>query len=735
MPWKNEVDRLVNRCILDAVKGGEQESERARAAVTDLLALAPNRVETHFHLGTADEVLGEGAAQLPASEGPATRWRFLGRLDSCARRGDRDRVRAMMEDPAFEASLATAEGRVALRAVGRLLLRDGEDERAFGYYLKHLKAVDDEGSRRDADFLLEEALRRAERYERGERNEDLALERLQRAARFAEEGGLDARSGAKVDRKVGRLHQLAGRWDEAVACYRRALKHLPVDDPYRSVLVGDLALSTLGVRGTLDLLPQAEREGRDEARQLLEEGLSEGEGRSYNAIYTLGVLHYESGAYEAAARCFAEADQLMRENRAKARIVHARSRFFLGHCLLEQGVEGEELETACRYIRKDAGPSSLDPEQKDPVFARLDEVAPDSRPRGRGEGRGDDRGESRRDGRGEDRDSEGGRGRGRGRRGRGRRDESADAPAPAAATTGGPLADARRLLEQEDPSEEDLHEALHLVDQVFKARPDFDSWFDAYRTRLEALVALNEREEALRTYERFRSKLYQRAVYDRIESLLVNPEGPVASLMDEVAYHRELVDLYEVMPGRDEKFVEHCIACAENCLERGEAADVLCALNMLQEAAHRDADEVGELLERARKAAKAKGVVAAPSAENCSAKLKAIDAPVNILVVGGDEGRKPHARSFDEAARRLGLDGSWIFTGSVPPNKSLEEIDEAAEEASAILLHDRVDAELRAEVHKIGEDLDILVREMPWVGVRGVQEELCRTVDLLLGDE
>lgn len=718
MPWKNEIDRLVNRCILDAVKGGPPESERARQAVSDLLALAPDRDESHFHLGTADEVLGEAAAALPASAGNAARWRFLGRLDSCARRGDRERVRAMMDDPAFEASLPTPEGRVALRAVGRMLLRDGEDERAFELYTRHLQAVDDEGSRRDADFLLEEALRRAERYERGERNEEDALARLERVGRFANEAGLEPRSGAKVDRKVGRLHQLAGRWPQAVACYRRALEHLPVDDPYRSVLVGDLALSTLGVRGTLDLLPSAERPGRDEARTLLEEGLKEGEGRSYNAIYALGVLYYETGAYEAAARCFQEADHLMRENRAKARIVHARARFFLARCQLEQGVEGEELEAACRAIRKDAGPANLDAEHKDPAFALVDELVPaEARPRARDA----------------ERDAPGGRGRGRrGRRGR----EEAPAPAAApAATGGGPLAQARRLIEQEDPSEEDLHEALHLVDQVFKARPDFDAWFDAYRTRLEALVALNERDEALRTYERFRAKLYQREAYDRIEALLTSAEGPVATLLDEGALHRELVDLYEVMPGRDELFVEHCVACAEHCLERAGEGDALCALNMLTEAGRRDPDAGRDLLERARAAAAAAGLTEPSSAEDLARRLGEIDAPVNILVVGGDEGRRPHAHRFEETVRRLGLQGSWIFTGAMPPARSLEEIDGAAETASAILLHDRLDPDLREEVHKIGADLDVLVRELPWTGAGGVEGEVRRTLDLLLGAE
>src|SRR5262245_56643803 len=256
MPWKNEIDRIVHQTLLDAARGEAEEAERASRAVLDLIALSPARAESHFHIGTVEELLPQAASSLPASDGAASRWRYLGRLDAASRRSNTDRVRELMADPGFEASILTSEGRVALRAVGRMLLRDGEEERAFELYRRHLAVVNEEGSKRDAEFLLEDALRRADRDEEEGRN---VTEHLDRSASFAEAAGLDPRARAKVDRKLGRLHQLAGSWSDAEACYRRALDRLPADDPYRSVLVGDLALSILGVRGTLDLLPATER--------------------------------------------------------------------------------------------------------------------------------------------------------------------------------------------------------------------------------------------------------------------------------------------------------------------------------------------------------------------------------------------------------------------------------------------------------------------------------------------
>ena len=383
MPWKNEIDRLVSHCVVDAAKeGGDRET--ALQAIKDLIALSPNRGETWFHIGTAREILGDGAASLPEPTTPdGVRWQMLGRLDSASRRGGRERVQELMAAPEFEETIPTPLGRVALRSVGRMLLRDGEEERAFALYVKHLAAVPEEGSRRDAEFLLEEALRRADRDD-GEEEGGGALSNLDRAARFVTDAGLDARAGAKVDRKLGRVHQLGQRWTDAVACYRRALEHLPKDDPYRSVLVGDLALATLGVRGTLDLLPTKDRPGAAEAEVLLKAEENQGQGRSYNALYTLGMLAYERGDYAAASAAFREADALMRENRAKARIVHARSRFFLGHCLVALGAQGPDLEEAAKWIGKEASSVSLDPALKEPVFQSLLAVMPDARLPGHG---------------------------------------------------------------------------------------------------------------------------------------------------------------------------------------------------------------------------------------------------------------------------------------------------------------------------------------------------------------
>jgi tetratricopeptide (TPR) repeat protein len=702
MPWKNEIDRMVNRAIIDAARGNEKDGARAGRILEALVGLAPERAETHFHLGTADEILADVAEGFEPSEGPGSRWRFLGQLESAARRGARDRVRELMDHEFFDDTLDHPEGRVALRAVGRLMLRDGEDERAFAAYVRHLGAVDDEGSRKDAEFLLEEALRRADRYDRGERLVDEARERLARAGAFAEAAGLDARAGAKVDRKLGRLHQLEEDWDEAVVCYRRALDRLPEDDPYRSVLVGDLALATLAVRGTLDLLPTPEREGREEAIRILEEEGAGSEGRSYNAIYTLGILYYEQGDYEHAATCLREADTLMRENRAKARIVHARARFFLGHCDLMNGAEGDELEAAVRAIRKDASAANLDPEIKDPIFDALAEAEPEASLPAR---------------------------RGRGRRERGERTERGEGRGEPAARGGASDRSVDTLVAAREALDTDPHKTLELVDKAFRSRPDFDTWFAAYCTRIEALAALNERDEALRTYERFRAKLYQRETYDRIETILTEASGPVRDLFDDGLRLQELVDLYEVMPEREEQFIESCIACAQVHAEAGGDENLSRALNLLREAATRDPESVAQALKKAEAAAKKAGLaVEVPDEAESSEWVQELEEKPYVLVVGGDEGRRPHLENFQNLAKRVGFSGEWIFTGSRPPAKTFAAIEDSAQTADAILIHHGTAPDVRAQVRKLAAEMEIPLREAPWMGVQGVQAEVLRTL-------
>jgi tetratricopeptide (TPR) repeat protein len=787
MSWKTELDRALHAVFLKAADERDPDWNRLVAIANDYVALRESRPESHFLLGVVEEMRALHPAPAPAPEaaatggageavaadapppptlaaspdGDAALWRGLGRLDAAARASNVDRVRALSLEPWFEAAVPRArEGRAALRAAGRPLVFAGEEERALDAYARHLAAVPDEGSRRDAEVLVGDVVRKADDLQ-SDGLAERAVALLDRLAAFSAQAGLDARVGAKVERKVGRAFQLAGRWQDATARYQRALALLPADDRYRSVIHGDLALALLEVRGTLDLLPRADRPRAAEAEQVLTQGGTHGEGESYNAIYTLGVLAYERGEWANAAERFGEADRLMRESKAKARIVHARARFFRGACLLRLGATGEALAEAEHAVTRDATAAALEPEVREPVFDALQAAVPTARipgrpvaraatapreapwresaappprgprpmrepERGRGEpwarrGEGD-RGPGRDAGRPPRRD--GGDPRGPDRRGPPpRREELPPAAAPA---PGGASGAAAHLAEAQAALESDPRRALLAVDRAFKSRPGFEEWFGAYRTRLAALLALSERDEALRTYERFRAKLYERGRADRLEALLLDASGPVARLFDEVGLRAEKVDLFEVMPGREREFAAECTALARHYLASGAPGSTAMAVALLREAVSRDGDEARSTYAEAVARARAEGVaVDGPSADEVRERIAGRGNPARIVVVGGDEARRPQVERLQDLGRRVGFEGSWILAGARPYHQTLAEVEESVKRgASTILIHHTATPDLRQGVRRIGEALSIPVREIPYVGAAGVEPEV-----------
>ncbi|MBL9088723.1 MAG: CDC27 family protein [Planctomycetia bacterium] len=750
-------------------------------------------------------------------DGPCALWRYLGRLDAASRGGPRARVRELAGDAAMDLALARgAEARMALRAVSRALLFGGEDARVYDLVLRHLQATGDEGSRRDADGLVGDAARHADDLAR-DGDEAGAGAALARALKFAVDAGLEGRAAAKVQRKVGRSHQLAGRWAEAKQAYQDALTRLSADDRYRSVLQGDLALAALEVRGTLDLLPKEGRGNVEEAEALLAQAEGGGEGESYNAIYTLGVLAYERGDFSRAAERFREADRLMRETRAKARIVHARARFFLGACLLKLGAADEALREAEQCITKDASAAALEASVKEPVFDLLAAALPTARipgrggPRAEGEGReggrrergrrGRDRGErgdrgdrgerepregagdapvaaageggdgrpagdgrpeaaerldryasGRGAGRGDrapeargDRASGGGerggaergggergeRGGGRGdrgdRRGRGPRHDGSrevhPAPVPVAGAApaslaGGFLATARRVLDA------DPHGALKAVDDTFRSRPTFEEWATAYRIRLEALIRLGERGEAMRTFERFRAKIHERNHPERLEELLVDPSSPMAEVLDDAAMKAELVDLYGAMAGRERPFVEAATALASHHADLGTPASLRTAISLLREAVALGGEEARGMWTDVAMRARAAGVeVDGPSLEDVRARFEQRGG-AKVVVVGGDDASRAHGPRVEDLGRRAGFEGSLVLGGAKPAAKTLADVEALARGAAAIVLLHSTTPELRDQVKRLAADLSVPVRELPYAGPASLEPEL-----------
>jgi hypothetical protein len=264
------------------------------------------------------------------------------------------------------------------------------------------------------------------------------------------------------------------------------------------------------------------------------------------------------------------------------------------------------------------------------------------------------------------------------------------------------------------------------VDDAFKSRPTFEEWHAAYRVRLEALIRLGEKAEALRTYERFRAKLHERGRVDRLEELLLDDSGPMPEVLDETARKAELVDLYEAMPGRERAFVETCVALASHHARVGTAIDLRKAVSLLREAIARGGDEAGSMWEEVAARARAAGVaVDGPTPEEVRARLLGRPTSTRVVVVGGDESSRAHGERMQDIGRRAGFEGSLVVGGARPHHRTLAEVEEQARQgAAAIVLLHTTTQDVREGVRRLGSDLSVPVREIPYAGAASLETEL-----------
>ena len=564
-----------------AARPNASVASRPFMTLLDLIARGPDRAESHFHLGAVGRGLRRGdrggARPRPTDEGE--RWRHLGRLDSGgAPRSHREHVHELMEDPMFDDAIEHPEGRVALRAVGRMLLaRTAKDEQVFDYYTRHLGAVDDEGSRRDAEFLLEEAP---------------APCRPLRARRAATKNEVARASGRAprplpsppVSSRVPPPRSIA-RWDACTSsasagrmpqdCYRRALEHLPDGRP----------VPQRARRGSRARHPRRARHARPPAGSRIAKGREEAKQHPFRERSRRRrgpLLQRDLHARHALLRDRRPrrtAAELLRRGRCSscgrtaprpASSMRARASSS-GHCLLHTGRRGGRARVRRgSYIQRDAGASNLDASRsRSPVFDDLREAMPDARVPGRRGGRG------RRE---------------RGPSG-GRRPRSRSTPA---ATDGGVLSVAWRRRSRSSAKRLASHGvrtshqgAASSWTAPSRAAPTSTRGSAPTATRLDALLAaLNETRRGAAHLRALPAPSSTSAARSTASSRCSTGSRRARSrtLLDDVArYHRELVDLYEVMPDREsEAFVEACIdvrdrACLDDVPTR-PACSAPCAL-------------------------------------------------------------------------------------------------------------------------------------------------------------
>jgi hypothetical protein len=141
-----------------------------------------------------------------------------------------------------------------------------------------------------------------------------------------------------------------------------------------------------------------------------------------------------------------------------------------------------------------------------------------------------------------------------------------------------------------------------------------------------------------------------------------------------------------------------------------------------------DPVHVTPVLARARQGG---GEIPVPSPDAIQQKLSARGRPTRLLVIGGDEGRKPTERTLHDLGQRLGFQAIWLFVGARPALKTLRDLDPTLQQADAVLVHHLAGPELRDEMRRLGAGRSIPVREATWLGTRGIEAEVLQTLAAL----
>jgi hypothetical protein len=179
------------------------------------------------------------------------------------------------------------------------------------------------------------------------------------------------------------------------------------------------------------------------------------------------------------------------------------------------------------------------------------------------------------------------------------------------------------------------------------------------------------------------------------------------------------------MPGREDAFVSACEGLAQALLSRGGSEDVRRAAAALREAVARGGERLRPLCEEAAARARAAGApIDGPSADEVRDRLAARESPARVLVVGGDAAQRAQADRIQDLGRRVGFEGTWIPAGARPAHKTLADVEQSARGASAILVLYGTGSDLRAGVTRLGTDLSVPVRELPWTGPAGIEPEV-----------
>jgi tetratricopeptide (TPR) repeat protein len=641
MAWETSLDRLLLQQIHLAEKG-EVKPELVRQQLLDLWALAGGRQATAFHLGYARTLLGLSLPE-PNGEAAHRRWYTFGRLRGHDRRGERNWIAEMLQDPQVLVDLLSdpqLAGQV-LPLVVRTLFWCGDLQLAVRA-IQYLASEPSAELEMIVDAAFTDLLARLENCNAAEDHERTASI-LTTVLGMAGFDRLPKDVRARYHKALAERLLVNSDWSGAERQLDQALAHSGALPRIRSAVCVLLALCQLRVHSPLDLRPRAQRPERDAALKHLLHVDKAPEDATADALFVRGLLAYETGAYEAAAASMHRAVDGLRRNESRDLPMQDRARFFEAAALLGAG-KADEQSRALQLMEKALDTVKPDLETFYTVHEALKKL-----------------------------------------------DRKLALRFLDAVDIGrGTSPDQLLFVALEYQSLGEAAPACAAARRVLDVATDLDQRIEALQVELTAHNMKGEREQAKNCYAEIRDLLLQRGGFEALEKLLKN-EGLVGQALDHLEIKVELAALYEEMDGKDYERAQLQIAVARSLRARKEIEALQQAHGLLMEvecAYPELAKDELQILEKLLSLEDAAPVSNDAGKRACSEVEKVLGHPLRVLVVGGNERQRRHHPRFVALGEQWGFTGEWLMTNYTSPQKVVNQIaDRLAATDVMFLLH------------------------------------------------
>lgn len=629
MAWEKALDRLLLQQIHLAEKG-EQKHEVVRQQLRDLHELAPSRPSTAFHLGYAHTLLGLDLPQ-PVGDAALQRWYTFGRLRGHDRRGERNWIADLLQDPHVLADLL-GDKQIAghlLPLVVRSLFWCGDLKLAVRA-IQYLAA--DGTNNAELDLIVDAAItdllaRLEKRQDQGEQDSTASI--LAKVLGMAGFDRLPPDVRARYHKALSERLLGSSEWEAAMAQTdqgRALCGELP---RLRSAFDTLAALCELRHHQVVDVEPRAIRPERDAALVHLRHIEADPDQASPEALFLRSLLAYEVGDFQVTAHGMEKSIAGMRRLEGRDLPLVNRAHFFQAAALLALGAP-EESSRALQLMGQALETVRPDLESFYSVHEALKRL-----------------------------------------------DRKLALRFLDAVDIGrGSSPDQLLFVALEYLSLGEAEPALAAARRVLEVATSLDQRVEALRAVLTGHNMKGDREQSRATYTEMRDLLLQRGAFEALEKLLKN-EDAVGQAMDHLEIKVELANLYEEMEGRDFECAQLQVAVARSLKARKEIDTLRQAHGLLQEVscvypelAKDDLAAIEKLLELED----APPIGADVGQQATQRAQKALGHQVRVLVVGGNERQRRHHPRFVQLGTEWGLAGEWLMTNYTSPQKVVNAI-------------------------------------------------------------